>query len=526
MHERWTIGIDLGVTSKHAVVVVDTQTGETLVKRFSFPHTAAGMQRLLDRLERVRQHAPDAGFTAVMEPTGKMWVALAAVLREHGIESRLPSVAVAAAYRNKSKKAGKTNEIDADCLARLPLFDAKKLHPACLRNQPTGDLHSWCKFHERLSKRVGSLKNSIYAQFQLVSPKMLHGFGADPFMAAGRVFMRRYVNPHRVLNSGVKRLTKVFAKAPRIDEERAKELAQHVYACAQSVVEFYRPVVEGHGLPFSFDAIQAQVNLLLNQLEFHEQQLRTVEDHIAQLYTRVNPQASTQSLPGFGKHIAPVVDSGVGHIGRFKNGGAFAAYVRTVPRHKRTGAGRVPKGQHERQPLRKDGNRYLQKQFYLAAEVARHWDVDCAKCYLESKAKGLHHTQCVLAVAHDLALRYYALKRRQLNDPEARYEFRDEHGRPISKKEAKAIVDRLYDEAKSAEPGPGSAQAASAEPGAAAPPAPSRTGLPAALGEVLADAAAALGLDEGLLAQAVADLRVKAPRSSAEKTGQNRTKNA
>ena len=153
MNERWSIGIDLGVTSKHAATVFDTHTGQPAVKRFTFPHTAAGVQRLLDRLDRVRQDAPQGEFAAVMEPTGKMWIALAAVLREQGIECRLPSTELAAGYRKRRQKAGKTNAIDADCLARLPQSEREHLHPACLRDQPTGDLYAWCKFHERLSQR-------------------------------------------------------------------------------------------------------------------------------------------------------------------------------------------------------------------------------------------------------------------------------------------------------------------------------------------------------------------------------------
>ena len=531
MDKRWIIGIDLGVTSKHAVHVFDTHTGEPALKRFTFAHTAAGMQQFLDRLERIRKPDPEAGFLAVMEPTGKMWIAVAAVLREHGIESRLAPTHLAAAYRKKRKRGRKTNAIDAETLARLPLVEKKLLPPACLREQPAGDLHSWCKLHERLTQAGAGVKNALYAQFHLVSPQMLRCFGDDPFIQAGRLFMRRYVDPRRALRSGPKRLTTAFSKVARVDDERAEELAQHVHACAQSVVEFYRLVLDAQALPFSFDAIQAQVNVLLDQLESYEKQLRTVEKHIAALYAQLDPEASSKSLPGFGDHIAPVVDSCVGSIGRFKNADAFAAYVRTVPRHNRTGAGRARPGEHESQPLRKDGNRYMQKQFYLAADVARRYDVDCAQCYLKFKAERLHHNQCVIAVGHKLALRYYALKRRQLTDPQARYEFRDERGRPISKEQARAIVERLYAEADAkaqakgevAEPRSGSAGAELAQPSTLASGPERREAQAMALGELLPAAAAALGLDPAALAQAVADLRARSPESTAQESSPETT---
>lgn len=540
MHERFVIGIDLGVTSKHVVRVLDTHTGEVVVKRLSFPHTAAGVQELFDRLARVQQQTPDAGFTAVMEPTGKMWIAIAAVLREKGIGSLSPSTELAAAYRGKRTKSGKSNTIDADSLARFPQAEKDRLHPPCLRDADTGDLHGWCKFHRRLSNRIAATKNAIGCHLCLVSPHLLDCFGDDRFSCVARDFMHHYVDPHKVKRSGLKRLTKWFGRKKRIDAERATQLAQHVYACAQSAVALWEPVIQGHGLPFTFEMLQAQVDLLLDQIDLYEKQSRVAEQHITLLYSRTEPQATSRSLPGFGKHIAPVVDSCVSDIRRFKNAGAFAAYVRTVPRHNSTGRGKVPKGQHERQPLRKDGNRYLQSQFYLAADVARRWDVDCAQCYLKFKANGLHHNQCVLVVAHKLALRYYALKRQQLTDPQACYEFRDEHGRPITKAEAKVIVERLYAEAEAQaqpkaaqspaapadQPSPRATPSTTPEPKGQEPTDPRRQGQPIALGDLLAGAAAQLGLDPVELVLAVNKLSADRAESPAQQKQEEASKNA
>ncbi len=448
MEARYTIGIDLGITSQHVAVVFDREAGKAVVKGFKFHHTADGFKQLVERVEKVKaKHGPGAA-QAVMEPTGKVWTPVAGFLREHDIRTLMPSPMLATAYRKKRSGSGKSNGIDADALARLPQAEGDRLNPACLRDQKTGDLHGLCKFHEKLSGRLAGIKNSIRAEFQLVSPMMLSCFGEGAFTEMGRTFMSRYANPHSLLSRGEKRLIEMLAKHSSKEEDEVKEIVRDLRACAKSAVEMYRPIAEGHGLSFSFELVQRKVCFLLKQLALYEAQLTELEEEIATLHDEIDPDAASRSLPGFGKHISPVVDSAVADICRFARAQSFAGYVRTAPRQSSTGKGRAAEGEHERQPLRKDGNRYLQKQFYLAADVARRYDVELAEVYLKLKAKGRHHNQCVIAVARHLALRYYSLKKRVLEDPDARYAFRDLNGREISKQQAREIVGRMYEEAK------------------------------------------------------------------------------
>jgi len=502
----------------------DTQAGKPVVKRFTFPHTAGGLKQLVDRVDTVRSRAGGGEVTAVIEPTGKVWTPVAAYLRECGMVTLMPSPMLAAAYRKRRQKGGKSNHIDADSLARLPLAEGDRLNPACLRDQPTGDLHQWCKCHEKLTKQIAATKNRIRSEFQSVSPQMLKCFGDDAFTQLGRTFMKHYLDPHKVARSRPEHFVEVLAKKAKRSPDRVEQVALNVHACATSAVELYRVIAEGHGMPLSFAAAQDRVGLLLDQLKLYEKQVKGVEREIATLHAAIEPEGASQSLPGFGKHIGPVVDSAVGDIGRFPNGDAFAAYVRCVPRQNSTGNGTAPEGEHERQPLRKDGNRYLAKQFYLGGDVARRYDVDCARVYLRLKAKGRHHNQCVVAVGHKLALRYFALKKRQLTDPHVRYEFRDVHGRPISKKEAKAIVDQLYEEAERKQVDQDeSVIEVAAEPLPQSEPAP-RQGGPQPVSELIGVLAAKLGLStEGLSAQL--DEGLQAVKDGAQNPGKKPPKN-
>ena len=254
-------------------------------------------------------------------------------------------------------------------------------------------------------------------------------------------------------------------------------------------------------MSFTFECVQQRVDCLLNQLELIAKQLKEIEDRIAKLHAEVDPNAASRSLPGFGKHISAVVDSAVGDITRFSSGVAFSAYIRCVPRENSTGDGRVPDGEHKRQPLRKDGNRYLQSHFYLAAEVARRYDAECANIYVNLMAKGRHHKQAIIAVARRLGTRHYALKMRQQIDPKASYEFRDLHGRPITKREAKVIADRLNHARKENKKKASSARKTQ-KPSATKPDSP----IPESLGNILLKLAAGLGVEPHRLETQIGNL--------------------
>ncbi len=86
--------------------------------------------------------------------------------------------------------------------------------------------------------------------------------------------------------------------------------------------------------------------------------------------------------------------------------------------------------------MSKRGPNLIKNTLYQNAEVARQWDVQLAKVYYTQMVKyGKHHTQAVCAVASHLARRIYAV----LRDRKP-YELRDLKGRPISKKDSRALI--------------------------------------------------------------------------------------
>ena len=119
------VGIDLGIASAHTVRVLD-ETGKTLAKRKAWPTEAS----LSEVEESALAGAPEGTvLEVVMEPTGPAWLPIAVFFSARGHLVYRVSSAEAADLRRFLSRHTKTNGIDADTLARLPIFDPDGLQP-------------------------------------------------------------------------------------------------------------------------------------------------------------------------------------------------------------------------------------------------------------------------------------------------------------------------------------------------------------------------------------------------------------
>jgi hypothetical protein len=130
MEDRRLVGIDLGITSAHTVRVL-AGDGSLVCRRKAIP--------TVDSLEQVEQAAlaeTPAGtrLEVVVEPTGPAWLPIAVFFSARGHTVYRVSSAKAHDLRRVLSRHAKSNGIDADTLARLPLVDPAGLHPLELRD--------------------------------------------------------------------------------------------------------------------------------------------------------------------------------------------------------------------------------------------------------------------------------------------------------------------------------------------------------------------------------------------------------
>lgn len=157
MQHRRLVGIDLGITSAHTVRVLDGE-GNTVAKRKAWPTTES-----LSEVEAAALAGTPAGtrLEVVVEPTGPAWLPIAVFFTQRGHVVHRVSSAKAADLRRFLSRHTKTNGIDADTLARLPLFDPSGLQPLVLPGVERAALDRRVRVTDRLTRAGAEHKRRI-----------------------------------------------------------------------------------------------------------------------------------------------------------------------------------------------------------------------------------------------------------------------------------------------------------------------------------------------------------------------------
>lgn len=157
MNHRRLVGIDLGIASAHTVRVLDSE-GTTIVKRKAWPTVES-----LSDVETAALEGCPAGtrLEVVMEPTGPAWLPIAVFFARRGHRVFRVSSQKAADLRRFLSRHTKTNGIDADTLARLPLFDPAGLRPLELGSLERSALDRRVRATDRLTQAGADHKRRI-----------------------------------------------------------------------------------------------------------------------------------------------------------------------------------------------------------------------------------------------------------------------------------------------------------------------------------------------------------------------------
>lgn len=426
---RWAVGIDVGVKSAHKVAIFDRTTSKRVRRTFSVPRSWQGVRELQEILSQADQ------VEIAIEPADSAWRPLAGALLAFGFKVYLIDPKKSSRLRKALRDHVKSDKVDAQALARLLMLVPDELDPLRVPPAPVVRLRDIVRHRDRLVEGASARKRRIQSLVGQIQPTLMQALGQDKFLGAYRAFLRKYVDPRRVLRLGRKRLHAFLDRRyrGRFDSERTEK----IFEAARSGARLLEAQETGDGPFFGAEQIQLEVAMELDLLEAEEAQIRRLETEIGALYKKLDPKGVLRTLPGFGPIIAAGVLGETGAVERFPNVGKYRGFVSLVPRHKSTG-----KSHNPRQKLRKAGPRLLKKYLYLAADNARRADVELAAFYARLMRKGRHHDQAVCAVANKLAGRAYAVMKR-MGDPErtdGRYVYRDLHGRPISKAEARRQI--------------------------------------------------------------------------------------
>ena len=417
MEERRLVGIDLGITSAHTVRVLDG-TGTTVAKRKAWPT----IESLTEVEAAVLAGAP-AGtrLEVVIEPTGPAWLPIAVFFIARGHTVHRVSSAKAADLRRFLSRHAKSNGIDADTLARLPLVDPGGLRPLVLPGAERAALDRRVRATDRLTRAGAQHKRRIK---DLVRQLMPMSPLTGDLGAADLAVLERYADPNALVKAGARRLSAVIAKAS--NNHQGAERARQWLSAAEAAVELY----EGHPA-VAFSDLAAEVATEVRLLRAIQREIAAHAAERESAYRWVDPLALARSLPGLAEVGGPALVACMGDPTRFPKGKAFRSFTGLAPRASETG-----ETDRKGQPMSKAGNSLLRTTLVRAADTARKQDPQLARVYwVQMVERGKDHLGAVCVVAAHLAERAWAVMERGMP-----YVVCDVDGTPVSSERAKAVI--------------------------------------------------------------------------------------
>ena len=227
---RRLVGIDLGIASSHTVRVLD-ETGQQVCRRRCEPSVAS-----LTRIEDAAMRGAPAGtvLEVVVEPPGPAWLPVAVFFASRGHRVFRVSSAKSADLRRFLSKHAKSNSIDAETLARLPLFAPGGLLPLELADAEHAALDRRVRACDRLTRAASEHKTRIKDLVRQLLPltPLTEDLGV-----ADLAVLERWADPRALLKVGPARLKSLIVKASH--NHHGADRAEQWRHAAAGAVELY-----------------------------------------------------------------------------------------------------------------------------------------------------------------------------------------------------------------------------------------------------------------------------------------------
>jgi transposase len=313
------LGIDIACRAAHRVSLADDQ-GRFLWAGRRFRTTPADLARLWSMLP---EGTDPAAVLVVMEPTRNAWVPLAAWFRKKGADVALVPPERSADLRAYYAKHTKSDRLDSQLLARLPM-----LHPDGLHLEqslgPGESLKRAAKLHSTLTHRRSQSLARLDALLEILGPAWHAAIGGElgsrtvlKFLAAG------YADPHVVKRIGRTRLARFCHRHSR--GAWGEPLADAILAAAQETLELW----DGADLDYpdlaEDIAIEARLAVQLTE------EIKDLDERTALLVNQADPHAILTSAPGVAEITAAAILGRLGDPNRFDSLAGARAFTGLVP---------------------------------------------------------------------------------------------------------------------------------------------------------------------------------------------------
>jgi len=366
-----------------------------------------------------------------MEPTGMSWFPIAHRLADAGVEViRVKGQRVRALRRYLSEHA-KTDLADAHVLGAMPLFGGPRFDPVHIPSPKSHALQRLTKQRARFQDAVAAAKRRLLDLVRWASPG-LETVLPDLHTRLSLALLRSWFDPAAVLKARRSTLTRFIGRNASGNHPHS---GPFVETLVDGLKRAARDAQALHRAHVDFAELQAEVALEVDIVLSHVDAIARLDRRIEALYAEIHPTDALRTIPGVGRHLAPVLIGVLHTPDRFRSERHIRGFCGLFPNRADSGGAERPG-----QKITQSGNDRIKRALVLAADAARRIDPELAEVYWRlMTSKGHHHKQALCAVANRLVNRIYRVLR--TGKP---YGLRDLDGRPVEVAEAKKIVAQRY----------------------------------------------------------------------------------
>jgi transposase len=420
------IGIDLAVVAAHKAIVLDQASNRFVTPVLTFHTDPAEMERMLATARTGA--SPDVQLIAVLEATAMSWFTVGVYLERQGVAVYRVNGQQVADLRKVYQRHAKSDRIDARVLARLYVTHPEQLHRVFLPTGPQMALQRACRELNRQTRLSAAIKQRLLAvdQFAWLGLSDI----VPPYEDAARWVRENWYDPWRVREAGEITIAKAWQVAS-FEQPADTTWIPAFLERAERVIALYDETHRPDYAHLQASVTREQARLTAAETQQHFLRLKVVRP----LYRQLHPSRYLQTLRGIGQDSAAVYVAFVGDILRFPSIHDFRGWSGMIPFSRQSGEAQAH-GLH----ITQAGPDLIKTTAFMNANVARLYDPQIAAIYYDQMVeRGKHHLQAVCACATHLLDRIYVILKE--NRP---YELRDVDGKPVTKRQARAICIAQY----------------------------------------------------------------------------------
>ena len=297
------VGIDVA-KKKNIARFIDTD-GFELCKPFKFRNDKEGMLSFVRKSLDLKDYHGAERVVIGMEPSGHYWEPLAYFLKEYPIVQVLVNpYHVKITKEAEDNSPSKNDKKDAVLIANL--VKEGKFFKTYLPEGIYRDLRNLTSEREQQKKKLNNAKNRLVALLDSYFPEFKKVF--KTLLGKTSVYMLKfYPFPSDIMELSEEELIEVIKAGSnkRLGSKKAWELRKTAEASVG--------LKEGRG------SAHYRMRSCLEEIEFHQQQLRTTEQEMSEKLYQTGVKSNLLSIPGIGVVTAARFMGEVGNLSRFEH---------------------------------------------------------------------------------------------------------------------------------------------------------------------------------------------------------------